>query len=158
MAIREFHLGFERKIGYSFVGLLAGDAALFAYFFLGIRPWEHGGWGALGFFPVYAFFSLLGWIVVGIPAVLFISMEFIAELSWLPLVLIGAALGVFAQFLIFLLLGSRGNLNLPGHWNEVAWYFMKAVIVSTAAFAVYCALIRRALRKIESGAPSGTPQ
>lgn len=24
MAIREFHLGFERKIGYSFVGLLAG--------------------------------------------------------------------------------------------------------------------------------------
>jgi hypothetical protein len=146
------------RIGYSFAGLLAGDAALFAYFCLFARAWEPNHLQVLEIFPFYVAFSFLGWIAVGMPAVLLIRSEFIARLYWLPMLLIGVVLGAFAQFLIFLLLGSRGNLNLPGHRNEVAWYFMMAVIVSTAAFAVYCALIRRALCKIESGAPSGTPQ
>lgn len=135
------------RIGYSFLGLLAGNAALFAYFFLLARAWEPSHMQVLEIFPFYIAFSFLGWVAVGIPAVLLIRSEFIARLYWLPMLLIGAALGTFAQFLIFLLLGSRGYLNLPGHWNEVAWYFMMAVIVSTAAFAVYCVLVRRALCK-----------
>src|SRR6185312_12334417 len=59
-----------RKIGYSFVGLLAGDGALLAYVTWSTRDLERNPWQLLKIFCLYAIFTVLGWIVVGVPAVL----------------------------------------------------------------------------------------
>jgi hypothetical protein len=136
-----------RKIGYSFLGLLTGDVALLAYFVWITRAWEHNHLQSLDIFLLYVIFTFPGWVVVGIPAVLLISPQTIRTLRWLSLLIIGAALGAFAQLLIFLLLASRHDVNLAGHGNQLAWYFELSALVSTVAFAVYCALVRRTLRQ-----------
>jgi hypothetical protein len=141
-----YSVGFRRKIGYSFVGLLAGNLALLMYLLLTTRAWELKSMGILEMFPFYVGFSILGWLVVGIPAVLLLRLKLVTRLHWLLVVVIGAALGALAQFLIFLVLGLRQNLNLTGHWNEVWWYFALAGLVSTVSFGVYCALVRRAIQ------------
>lgn len=129
-----------RKIGYSFVGPLAGSATLLAYFVLTTRAWEPNHWQPFDIFLLIMTFTLPGWIIIGVPAVLFIDVQFIRILHWLLVLLIGAALGAFALFLISLIFGLVHYINLGGHWGP--WYWL-AMLVSTVAFAVYSALARQ---------------
>ncbi len=94
------------------------------------RTWE--------IFVMYAVFSFVGWICVGIPAVLALPVERVARCPWAIWVLIGAVLGPLALLLILLILG-RGKLSLE-HTGGL-WPF--AILVSTVAFVVYAALVRR---------------
>lgn len=137
-----------RKIGYSFLGLLAGNIALFTFLFVDAKAWQMRDMGAaLEIYLFYLAFSLFGWIIVGIPFVLVISSEVIVELNWLIVVLIGLFLGALAQSLIFLWFGVTGHLNFPVHWGDVLAYEKLAMVISAVAFVVYCALARRTLRQ-----------
>lgn len=136
-----------RKIGYSFLGLLAGNAALFTFLLVDAKAWEMKDIGAA--LEIYLFilaFSLFGWVLVGIPFVLVIQSEVITDLHWLIVVLIGLFLGALAQFFIFFLFEVTGHLNLAGHWRGVARYEELAMLISSVAFVVYCLLMRRTLR------------
>jgi len=137
-----------RKIGYSFLGLLAGDVALLA-----LLVWLSGGWDTslLEIIVFYVLlFTLLGWIVIGIPAVLLMDVQLLKRLRWVLVILIGSALGALAWFLLWifsdLFSGPHYHLNLAAHWgwslvewSEISW----AMLVSTVAFAAYSALARR---------------
>jgi len=138
----------ERKIGYSFLSLLAGDGALLAYFVWSIKVWEHDHWQLLGFFYVYVICSFIGWIVAGLPAVLLMNVSFIGRLRWPVVLLIGAALGAMIPFLAFLVVGLRRHLNVAlQHGIDFGWYWAKAMLVSRVAFAVYCFLARREIKR-----------
>lgn len=134
-----------RKIGYSFLGLLAGNVALFTFLLVDAKVWEIKN-VAFYMFPFFLIFSIFGWILVGIPFVLVIQSEVITDLHWLIVVLIGLFLGALAQFFIFFVLGVTGHLNLAGHWGGVARYEEFAMLISAVAFVVYCLLVRRTLR------------
>ena len=134
-----------RKIGYSFVGLLAGDGALLACITWSTRDLEHNPWQLLKIFCLYAIFTVLGWIVVGVPAVLLMDIAFIRRIHWPLVLLIGAVLGPLALFLIFLVLDIlNGQFSLAGYWDDAALSCALAMVVSLVAFAVYCIFMRRA--------------
>lgn len=140
-----------RKIGYSFLGLLAGNVALFSFLLADAKV---RGIKDIAFYmlPFYLLFSIFGWILVGIPFVLVIQSEVITELHWLIVILIGLFLGALAQFFIFFLFEITGHLNLAGHWRGVAQYEELAMVISVVAFLVYWLLARRTLRQNENGA------
>ena len=136
-----------RKIVYSLLGLLAANGALLAYFVVIDKAWEAKNANGLEIFLFYLAFSLIGWILVGIPFVLVISSEVLVELNWLIAILIGLGLGALAQSFILLWFGITGHLNVAGHWRGIAWYEELAMAISAMAFVVYCALVRRTLRQ-----------
>lgn len=137
-----------RKIGYSFLGLLAGDAALIVSLMWMLGAWDTSHLEIIVFYVLL--FTFPGWIVVGIPAVLLMDVKFIRRLRWVLLILTGSALGSLAWFLLwfssFLFSGPHHHLNLARHWgwSTAEWFGISlAMLVSTVAFAVYCALARR---------------
>ncbi len=165
-----YELGFERKIGYSFVGLLAGNGASLAELlliafvqmlpaFAGFKAiWDMPISRALGLGTIFTNFSMPAWAVIGVPAVLFLRVRHIARLPWFLSVVIGAVLGGISLLLIFLGL-NQGKLAMAD--LKVAWGFgQSAALISGTAFVVYSVLVRRALCKEQrkSGAPKGTPQ
>lgn len=173
MAIREFHLGFERKIGYSFLGLLAGNLAMLAgllfislfrdYPFLAkLRPaWYLTPEESLSTFLLFGTFSLFGWIIVGLPVVLLLPAGVASRLHWSLAVLIGAILGVLVLYLEL----DRGHLDIfnsqdPTFFWRCIIFTSAAAINSAVAFTMYCTLVQwaRLTHEIENGAPSGTPQ
>jgi hypothetical protein len=173
MTPSEFHLGFERKIGYSFLGLLAGNAVVLAgllfiaffrdYPFLAKlrHPFYLNPKQALFTFLWFAIFSVVGWVIVGIPAVLLMPANLVSRLHWLLAVPIGAVLGVFALYLEL----DRGHLPTDA-LRDPTMYWQIVVCVSAAAlnsgvaFAVYCTLLQwaRLSEETRNGAPRGTPQ
>lgn len=137
-----------RKIGYSFLGLLAGDAALLVSLMWMLGAWDTSHLELIVFYLLL--FTFPGWIVVGIPAVLLMDVQLLRRLRWVLVILIGSALGALAWFLLwfssFLFSGPHHHLNLAGHWgwSWAEWLgILLAMLVSTVAFAVYCALARR---------------
>lgn len=168
----QFHLGFERKIGYSFVGLLAGNLAslillLCVALVLRVNSFEHirKVWGlgigqALGWSVVIWIYSMPAWVVVGLPLVLLLRTETAARIYWPIAALIGTVLGVFAMLLIFFAMNG-------GHINRVALSepgvrepFYLAALIASVAFVIYCKLAKAALERQarKSGAPPDTPQ
>ena len=151
-------VGWGRRIAYAFVGLLAGNAAIAGYFliwnlwglvrfhsFPSERPARDiligvaAGYG--GLILMYGTFSLIGWIVVGLPAVLLLPLRFPNRLPWLVILLIAAAIGVAAYFPIFLLFsGGHPTLDLLRREGP---YWLLALLASTIGFPTYCWLIRR---------------
>ena len=93
---------------------------------------------AFSLFLLYGMFSVLGWILVGIPAVLVLSPGRVAKWRWPIDALIGAALGSLALLLLLLVLGA-GRLSFE-HTGGL-WPF--AILVSAVAFVVYGTLERR---------------
>jgi hypothetical protein len=176
MNTAELNLGFERKIGYSFLGLLAGNVvSLVVFLIISALPlldlfpeirkiWNFDIGLALGLSVSILIVSMLGWVVVGLPTVLLLRAEIAADFYWATAAPVGAVLGLFTMLLIYLALG-HGRLDMPAFRDLVAtWvtavFFSSAALIAGVAFAVYCALVQSALRKQakESGAPKGTPR
>ena len=140
------------RVGYSFLGLLAGDAVLLILALLNalhISLLLHGQLKAqclvaLGFFIPVAIVSVVGWLVVGIPAALILSPRRLLHTSLWPLLIVGALLGPAALFVIFLLL-SRGMPKTETFTNT-GFVWACSSLISTIAFAVHCALMRRDAR------------
>ena len=89
-------------------------------------------------FLLYCAFSVFGWMLVGIPAVLALPPKVIVNWPWVVLICVGAAFGALALLLILLILGA-GRLRLE-HTGSL-WPF--AILVSTVSFVVYTALLLR---------------
>ena len=143
-----------RRLTYAFVGLLAGDVVLLLFFLQNALRSRaellasHMGEPtrqiplALQMFAIYASFSFVGWLFVGLPMALFFPVRSIMRLSWTLRLLIGASLGPFALLVIFVLLG-RGHLSFPASFTGTSLLWAYAILVSVVSFAVYVALLRR---------------
>jgi hypothetical protein len=145
------------RIGYSFLGLLAGNA-VFLIFALGnalhISLLLHGHFEAqcltaLGFFIPIAVVSVAGWLIVGVPAVLILSPQRILQVPPWQILMVGALLGPAALLAIFLLL-SRG-LAKGETFTNTGFLWVCASLISCVAFAVHCALMRRYARSMVKG-------
>ena len=141
------------RVSYSFLGLLAGDAALL---FLGLLNalraslLQHGKLMSLMFrstlewFIPVAIVSIVGWMIIGIPAVLIISAERILKTAWLLILMVGALLGPLALLIVFLLL-SRG-MPRGETFTHTEFLWACASVISMVAFGVHCALVRQRAR------------
>ena len=144
-------IGRVRRILYSLIALVVGNSILFLYFM-------YGAWMArteylaahldpagqiprvIDMFVLYAIFSFIGWVLVGIPVVLASPAGLIARLAWPLWIPIGAVLGPLALLLILLLMeAGRGQFSLAN--TETLWPL--SIVVSTVSFVVYGALLRR---------------
>lgn len=154
------------RVGYSFFGLLAGDAALLMLFLLnGLHAslLVHGQLRAqcltaLGSFIPIAIVSVAGWLVIGVPAVLILSPRRVLRFPrWLVLVA-EALLGPLALIVIFVLL--KPGLPTSETFTNTGVLWACACLISTVAFAVHCSIVRWVARnsEIKNGAPSGAPQ
>ena len=140
------------RVGFSFLGLLAGDAALLILAllnFLHISLLLHGQLEAqfltaLGWFIPIAIVSIIGWMMIGVPAVLIISTGRILRTSWWLILLLGVLLGPLALLVVFLLL-SRGMPN-GQTFSHTGFLWACASLISTVAFGVHCSMVRRSVR------------
>ena len=167
------NIGWERKIGYSFVGLMAGNGAnllllllIFVlprlHVFVGLaRVWNPGPNVAPPVLLYIVMVSVLGWAFIGLPVILLLRAKLVADLHWATAALIGAVLGMIAMFL-FVLLFDRGFATIfnPAALRTIALMFVDAALIASVAFTVYCSLIKMALhrRSKENGALNGTPR
>jgi hypothetical protein len=153
-------LGPFQRLLFAAMGLAAGDAALLIFLLcnaLSVRAAllkAHMGQPylalpqALDMFLLYGMFSVLGWILVGVPIALACPGRFLLRVAWPVRTLIGV-LGPLALLLIFVILfvagqGGLGAFSLAH--TEALWPF--SVLVSTVSFLVYAALLRgRMLKK-----------
>jgi hypothetical protein len=139
-----------QRLAYGFVGLVVGDAALLLYLLLN-AVWvraallaAHVGQPyaqipvAIQVFAIYAALSLVGWLSVGVPAVLLLPVSSITRWPWLQVVTLGAFLGPLAMVVILLVLGG-GHIRL----ERTAPLLIFSILVSTVSFAVYVALLRK---------------
>jgi hypothetical protein len=148
-----------QRLAFAFGGLIVGDGLLLLYLLqnaLRARATllaSHMGEPArivpvtLQKFVIYAVFSFAGWLVVGLPIAVLFPARFITRLSWPLRVLVGAALGPVALFVIFLLLG-HGHISFPGTFRGTGALWPFAVVVSTVSFVAYVALLQKQLRGI----------
>jgi hypothetical protein len=149
-----------KRTAYAFVGLLAGDAILLLYLLqnairlradlLALHMGEPGRQipQALQIFVLYARISFVGWLFVGLPIALLLPAHFIRRLPWPLRLLVGAALGPLALFLVFALVSDSSRAALahghmiPGMFTGTASLWPLSILVSTIAFVVYVALLR----------------
>jgi hypothetical protein len=80
-------------------------------------------------FVLYAAFSFVAWLFVGLPVATFFPARCFIRLPWPLTVIVGAALGPFALFMIFILL-AHGRIDF-------------STFKGTGALVVYVALLRR---------------
>ena len=123
-----------KRLAYAFVGLLVGDAMLFLYLLL----------NALQGLTLYAIFSLIGWLFVGVPVVLFLPARSVTRWSWPFSIAVGAFLGPPALLVVLVLLG-RGHIHFPASFVGTGPMFAFSIFVSTVSFGVYVALLRKQL-------------
>ena len=147
-------LDYLLRIGYSFFGLLAGNAVLLIFALvnaLHVSLLLHGQvkaqcLTALGFFIPIAITSVAGWLIVGVPAVLVLSPRRILQSPPWPLLFFGALLGPAALFAIFLVLSP--GMPKQETFAHTGFLWVSASLISCVAFAVHCALMRRYARSI----------
>lgn len=149
-------LSLTRRLAYSFVGLLAGDIVLLVFLLLNalqVTAWlfaarmgepTHMIPVTLQVFVIYAIFSFVGWLFIGLPTVLLLPVRTITRLSWPLRLLVGAALGPLALLAIFVLLG-HGHVDFPASFTGTGALWDYSVVVSTVCFVVYAALLRKHL-------------
>lgn len=140
-----------KRLAYTFVGLLAGDVMLL---FLLLKHALHAtllaGESArligdtVQLFILYAAFSVLGWIVIGLPAALIFPADFVTRLSGPLALMVGAGLGPPALLVIFALLG-RNHVYFR-NFAETGMLFAYSILVSAIAFMVYLALLRKDMK------------
>jgi hypothetical protein len=154
-------LAVTRRLAYAFVGLLAGDAVLLLYLLqnairirtelIALHMGEPGKQisQTIDLFSLYARLSFVGWMFVGLPFALLVPAHFISRLPWPLRLLAGAALGPLALFLIFMLISDSSRTALvhghmlPGLFTNTASLWPFSILVSTVAFVVYIALLRK---------------
>jgi hypothetical protein len=141
-------------LAYAFIGLLAGDTALFLFLLqnafrlradlLALHMGEPARQVPLALeeFVIYATFSLVGWLLVGLPIAVFFPARSITRLPWGLALLVGAALGPLALLLIFALL-AHGHLEFPGTFKGTSSLWAFSILVSTVSFGLYVALLKR---------------
>jgi hypothetical protein len=135
-------IGLDRKIAYSFIGLIAGDVAMLILFSLVTQAWEQPPSHFLGSFPFYVSCSLFGWVAIGIPAILLTNTDYVARLNWLRIVIVGILLGAAALIVIFIIFG-----HLPvAHFRGFLYCWIFASLAAGIASGVYSAFVARALR------------
>ena len=150
-----------KRLAYAFVGLLAGDAILLLYLLqnavrlradlLALHMGEPARQipQAIQIFALYARLSFVGWLFVGLPIALLLPAHFIRRSPWPFTLLLGAALGPLALFLIFVLVSDSSRAALahghmiPGMFTGTASLWPLSILVSTIAFVVYAALLRK---------------
>jgi len=150
-----------KRLAYAFLGLLAGDAILLLYllqnairnraYLLGIHMGEPALQipQALQIFVPYARLSFVGWLFVGLPIALLLPAHFIRRSPWPLTLLLGAALGPLALFLILMLVPDASHSALahghmiPGMFTGTASLWPLSIVVSTIALAVYVALLHK---------------
>ena len=155
-AVSVRRIGWARRIFYAFLGLLAGNAAIVAWYlitslwalarfhsFPSEHPVSHILIGYAGLIVIYGSFSLIGWLVVGLPAVLLLPVRILNRLPWLAILLIAAAIGVAAFFPIYLLLNGGHLTSDSFSFRRSGMYWFLALLASMAGFPTYCWLIRR---------------
>lgn len=164
------NIEWEQKIGYSFVGLMAGNlvsilvlSLLVILPLLGILPEFSKKWHPTTpiLFLVIAMVSMLAWVLIGLPTVLLLRAEIVADFYRAVAAFIGAILGASGMLLFYVMLdGGLGSVTNPGALWQTGPLFADAALIGAVAFAVYCSLVKRALRKgsKENGAPGGTPR
>jgi hypothetical protein len=116
-----------KRFAYTFIGLLAGDAIVLLYllqnairyhaYLLAIHMGEPGLQipQALQIFVLYAL-SFVGWLFVGLPIALLLPAHFIRRSPWPLTLLLGAALGPLALFLVLALVSDSSRAALAhGH-------------------------------------------
>ncbi len=136
------------RVAYSFIGLMAGNAALLSLAVLNalhISLLLHGQLKAqfvtaIGSFIPIAIVSVVGWIAIGVPTVLLLSPKRILQTSLWWLMLIGALLGPLTLLVIFLLL-SRG-MPAAQTFTHTGFLWACASLISTIAMGVHCTLVR----------------
>ena len=156
-----------KRLAYAFVGLLAGDAVLLLFLlqnairvradYLAVHMGEPGRQipQAMQIFALYARLSFVGWLFVGLPIALLLPTHIIRRLPWPLRPLVGAALGPLALFLVIALVSdvSRAALAhghmLPGMFTGTASLWPLSILVSTIAFVVYVALLRKEEKGVE---------
>ena len=140
-----------KRLFYALVGLLAGDLILL--FFLlqhalhaTILAGEPARMlpDAVETFILYAIFSFVGWILVGLPATLLFPARSIARLSWPRALIVGVTVGPIALLMIFALL-SRSHIYFRS-FAEISTLFAYTILVSTVSFMVYLALLRKEMK------------
>jgi hypothetical protein len=139
---------------YAFVGLLGSDAVLLFILLINAmrirsellalhvgQPGQQIGL-ALQIFAVYGFVLFVGWLMVGLPIAMLLPAESLFHLPLLLKLLISLASGPTALFLIFVIL-SRGHIYFPESLTNTGWSWVLSVVMSTLAFWLYVALLRR---------------
>jgi len=136
-----------RRIAYSFLGLLAGNAFLFLIALgqiLLALDWNlHRSQGdlmatqaltTLQWQLVYFVFSVAGWVIAGMPLVLSVPIRLVIRWRWWFLFM-GSLSGPIALLLMF-----RFNFDM-----QLTPYLIFATAVSSVATATYFTLVRRYL-------------
>ena len=140
-----------RRLVFTLAGLVAGDAVLLLFLLqmalrsrAALLAAHHGEParqipGALQIFLLYAAFSFVGWLFIGLPIALLIPARFLTRLSWPLKVLAGAALGPLALFAILVWL-THGHINSQTLARaSLLWVY--SVLVSIVSFVVYVILL-----------------
>jgi hypothetical protein len=169
--------GFGDKVGFSLLGLMAGNAAnLLVLLLIALlqhldpfaeirRQFSLGvGEALVSSFGVWLF-SMAGWVVVGLPLVLLLRAKVVADFYLVTAALIGVVLGLLSMLLLLLAL-NRGRLDImnfdfrnPEAVRLIVFLFSDAALIAGVAFTVYCSLVKAALRRPKkNGAPRGTPR
>jgi hypothetical protein len=87
-------VGRGQRLRFAAAGLAAGDSALLALLlFMRLPEW--------GIFLLYVTFSVLGWILVGVPIAMAVPVRLLRRLTWPIRLLVGAAIGPLALLVIF---------------------------------------------------------
>lgn len=143
-----------KRLVYAFFGLLSGNSIPLVYLLwsaLRIRAEllrSHTGDPSravalnLEMFALYAVFSFVGWMLIGLPVVLIFPARSVARLSWPLRLMLGAALGPLALLVIFVLLGS-GHMDAQAGFRGTGFLWCYSIVVSTVSFLVYAALLNR---------------
>lgn len=140
-----------KRLLYALLGLLAGDLMLLFFLLqhalhatiLGGEP-ARALPDAVETFILYAIFSFVGWMLVGLPATLLFPARSITRLSWPRALTVGATVGPIALLLIFALL-SRSHIYFH-NLAEISTLFAYTILVSTVSFMVYLALLRKEMK------------
>jgi hypothetical protein len=138
--------GFDRvtpvkRVAYTFVGLLVGDAMSLLYLLV--------FWSRLPEMVVllaFAMVSFLGWLFVGLPIALFIQARSITRLRWPLALVVGGILGPVALFgaLLTVYVGTSGLVSGLAYYSmsKVTPYAF-SILISTVSFVMYVALLRK---------------
>ena len=142
-----------RRIAYSLVGLAAGDFVLVVIqlvndiirfpremWWIHLFPPDNQTPQMLAMYLLAPAVSVVAWVLVGIPAVLWLSTRKAVEVSWPALIIGGSLLGPFFLALaVVVLSGGQRTIETIG----ASWIFLLcAAVVSGLAFTIHCALVR----------------
>ena len=161
---REYWMGTEDRVFVCGVddGKFGVDGGGPADSFVAASGWAAKSWMGITLFVLVcaALVSMLGWVFVGLPVLLLLREKITANLHWLAAPATGAAMGLSAMLLFRVVLDPERIDTAYFRNAAMLVLFSLAALIGGVAFAVYCSLVKAALRRQakENGAPSGTPR